>query len=49
MISYVYMEVRIVTFDFSLEYFIFVIGYLVVGSRYDFFSFFFFYIEKRQL
>ena len=46
MISYVYMEVRIVTFDFSLEYFIFVIGYLVVGSRYDFFSFFFFTLKN---
>ena len=36
------MYVRIVTFDFSLKYFIFLVGtwYLVVGSGYDFvFSF----------
>ena len=39
---FVCMYVRIVTFDFSLKYFIFLVGtwYLVVGSGYDFvFSF----------
>ena len=32
------MYVRIVTFDFSLKYFVFFVStrYLVVGSRYDF-------------
>ena len=45
------MYVRIVTFDFSFKYFIFLVGAWcqVVGSRYVFFSVFIKKLEKRQM